>query len=96
MNKLDLIFAYDSFLDMFVGVTKVVLDKFIPVHRQILLKEKVLDFGPTPFCFFNSWLDMEDFHKLVTDTWTTNDINDVNSFVAFKKKLQNLKKVIRK
>nr|GFB38100.1 RNA-directed DNA polymerase, eukaryota, reverse transcriptase zinc-binding domain protein [Tanacetum cinerariifolium] len=36
-----------------------ILEKGIPDHRPILLKEHVVDFGTTPFRFFHSWLEME-------------------------------------
>nr|GEV70837.1 RNA-directed DNA polymerase, eukaryota [Tanacetum cinerariifolium] len=36
----------------------------IPDHRPILMKEMVSDFGPTPFRFFNSWLEVDGFHSL--------------------------------
>ncbi|GJR32563.1 RNA-directed DNA polymerase, eukaryota, reverse transcriptase zinc-binding domain protein [Tanacetum coccineum] len=39
--------------------------------------------------------DMKGFHDLVTDTWNNDGINEVNGLVSFKKKLQNLKCVIR-
>ncbi|GKB08611.1 hypothetical protein Tco_0836923, partial [Tanacetum coccineum] len=41
------------------------------------------------------WLEIEGFHELVVQTWKNDGIVDVNGFVLFKKKLQNLKKVIR-
>ncbi|GJV89443.1 hypothetical protein Tco_1533381 [Tanacetum coccineum] len=62
---------------------------------DIRLGEPNMDYGPTPFCFFHSWLEMEDFHDLVTDTWNNDDIVEVNGLILFKKKLQNLKQVIR-
>ncbi|GKB22304.1 RNA-directed DNA polymerase, eukaryota, reverse transcriptase zinc-binding domain protein, partial [Tanacetum coccineum] len=39
--------------------------------------------------------DMKGFRDLVTDTWNNDGINEVNGLVSFKKKLQNLKCVIR-
>ncbi|GKC33178.1 putative RNA-directed DNA polymerase, eukaryota, reverse transcriptase zinc-binding domain protein, partial [Tanacetum coccineum] len=67
----------------------------IPDHRPVLLKDLEVDYGPTPFRFFHSWLDMEGFRDLVTDTWNNDGINEVNGLVSFKKKIQNLKCVIR-
>lgn len=52
-------------MEVFVGVSTMVLDKFILVHRPILLKENAIYFGPTPFRFFNIWFDMESFHEFV-------------------------------
>ncbi|PWA72777.1 RNA-directed DNA polymerase, eukaryota, Reverse transcriptase zinc-binding domain protein [Artemisia annua] len=43
-------------------------------HRPILLKEYEVDYGPFPFWFFHSWLDMEGFHKLAVDTWKNDGI----------------------
>lgn len=96
MSKFDRFLVSDSFLYSFSGVFVVVLDKFIPNHRPILLKENVVDYSPTPFRFFNSWLEMEDFHDLAIATWKNDGIVEVNGLVAFNKKLQNLKSVIRK
>ncbi|GKC06485.1 hypothetical protein Tco_0998095 [Tanacetum coccineum] len=38
---------------------------------------------------------MDGFHDLVVQTWKNDGIADGNGFISFKKKLQNLKKVIR-
>ncbi|GJV47205.1 hypothetical protein Tco_1437417 [Tanacetum coccineum] len=37
----------------------------------------------------------EGFHSLVVDTWSNDGIVDANGFNSFKKKLQNLKRIIR-
>ncbi|GJZ24777.1 RNA-directed DNA polymerase, eukaryota, partial [Tanacetum coccineum] len=84
-----------DFYDSFPHITSVSLEKGIPDHRLILLKEHVVDFGPTPFRFFHSWLEMEGFHNLVVETWNNDGIVDANGLISFKKKLQHLKLVIR-
>ncbi|GKC55339.1 RNA-directed DNA polymerase, eukaryota [Tanacetum coccineum] len=66
-----------------------------PDHRPILLKEHVVDFSPTPFRFFYSWLELEGFNNMVVDTWNNDGIVDANGLISLKKKLQNLKSVIR-
>ncbi|GKC32259.1 putative RNA-directed DNA polymerase, eukaryota, reverse transcriptase zinc-binding domain protein [Tanacetum coccineum] len=72
-----------------------VLEKGIPDHRPILLKESEVDYGPTPFRFLHSCLEMEGFQNLVTHTWKNDGVDDLNGLISFKKKLQNLKKAIR-
>nr|GEU79910.1 RNA-directed DNA polymerase, eukaryota, reverse transcriptase zinc-binding domain protein [Tanacetum cinerariifolium] len=72
-----------------------ILEKGIPDHRPILLKEYVVDYGPTPFRFFHSWLECKGFYDLVVDTWKSYNSGDSNGMISFKKKLQNLKQVIR-
>ncbi|GKA92116.1 putative RNA-directed DNA polymerase, eukaryota, reverse transcriptase zinc-binding domain protein [Tanacetum coccineum] len=81
-----------ALIDIPLGV---ILEKGIPDHRPILLKEFVADYGPTPFRFFNSWLDMEGFHDLVSQTWHHDGIVEACGFTSLKKKLQNLKSIIR-
>nr|GEX09326.1 hypothetical protein [Tanacetum cinerariifolium] len=55
----------DGFYDVFPHTSGVVLEKGIPDHRPILLRENVVDYGPTPFRFFNSWLEMDGFQSLL-------------------------------
>nr|GFB24998.1 RNA-directed DNA polymerase, eukaryota, reverse transcriptase zinc-binding domain protein [Tanacetum cinerariifolium] len=50
-------------------VFRLVLEKGIPKHHPILLKESIVDYGPTPFWFFHSWLEMDGFHDLVIRVW---------------------------
>ncbi|GKA87761.1 putative RNA-directed DNA polymerase, eukaryota, reverse transcriptase zinc-binding domain protein [Tanacetum coccineum] len=69
MSKLDRFLVSESFYETFPHATGLVLEKGIPDHRPILLKESI--------------------------TWKNDGIVDVNGFTLFKKKLQNLKKVIR-
>ncbi|GJX00650.1 RNA-directed DNA polymerase, eukaryota, reverse transcriptase zinc-binding domain protein [Tanacetum coccineum] len=69
MSKLDRFLVSDNFLDVFPFATGVILEKGRPDHRLILLKESVVDYGPTLFRFFNYWLEMDGFHNLVTDKW---------------------------
>ncbi|GKC45716.1 RNA-directed DNA polymerase, eukaryota, partial [Tanacetum coccineum] len=95
MSKLDRFLATEGFHDVFPNITGNILEKGIPDHRPILLKESVVDYGPTLFRFFHSWLDCEWFYDLVVDTWKSYDSADSNGMISFKKKLQNLKQVIR-
>nr|GEW91215.1 RNA-directed DNA polymerase, eukaryota [Tanacetum cinerariifolium] len=65
-------------MSSFPHTTGVVLEKGIPDHRPILLKEFHVDYGPTPFQFFHSWLEMEGFQNLVVDTWNNDGIVHAN------------------
>ncbi|PWA99053.1 RNA-directed DNA polymerase, eukaryota, Reverse transcriptase zinc-binding domain protein [Artemisia annua] len=95
MSKLDRFLVSESFYDAFPHTIGVILEKGTPDHRPILLKEHSVDYGPTPFRFFHSWFELDGFHKLIEDTWKCDGIVEANGLVSFKKKLQNLKRVIR-
>ncbi|GKB66637.1 RNA-directed DNA polymerase, eukaryota, reverse transcriptase zinc-binding domain protein [Tanacetum coccineum] len=58
-------------------------------------QELQVDYGPSPFRFFYSWLEMEDFKEFVADTWNSDGIIHECAMILLKKKLQNLKKAIR-
>nr|GEY34371.1 hypothetical protein [Tanacetum cinerariifolium] len=67
MSKLDRFLVSEDFLDSYHSITGVVLEKGLPDHRSILLKLFEVDYGPTPFRFFHSWLEMDGFKDL--DSW---------------------------
>ncbi|GJZ49718.1 RNA-directed DNA polymerase, eukaryota, reverse transcriptase zinc-binding domain protein [Tanacetum coccineum] len=46
-----------------------VLDCHISDHRPILLTLMSVDFGPTPFKFYNSWLLDKNLHSSINDFW---------------------------
>ncbi|GKB89514.1 hypothetical protein Tco_0961786, partial [Tanacetum coccineum] len=64
-------------------------------HRPIVLKEVSSDYGLTPFRMYHSWFSYEGFHAMVTQAWHSFPHNDSNNLICFKKKLQDLKKIIR-
>ncbi|GKC46629.1 RNA-directed DNA polymerase, eukaryota, reverse transcriptase zinc-binding domain protein, partial [Tanacetum coccineum] len=92
ISKLDRFLVSKCFYDTFPHITGVVLEKGSSDHRPILLREHSVDYGPIPFRFFHSWLEMEGFHILIVDTWKNDGIFEVNGLISFKKKLQNLKR----
>ncbi|GJS86684.1 RNA-directed DNA polymerase, eukaryota [Tanacetum coccineum] len=69
--------------------------KMSKLDRPILLKEVFSDFGPTPFRFYHSWLELPGFDDLVSKSWNSFTLDDSNGMIRFKKKLQMLKKEIR-
>lgn len=95
MSRLDRFLVTGAFLEVFNRITGLVLEKDIPDHRPIVLKHKHFDYGPSPFRFFNSWLEVDGFYDLVVHTWKNDGIEHYNGLVKFKNKLKNLKEVIR-
>nr|GEV80857.1 RNA-directed DNA polymerase, eukaryota [Tanacetum cinerariifolium] len=73
----------------------VCLDRHLSDHRPILLREILLDFGPTPFWFYHSWFSYDGFDEMVEKTWRSFSYFDTNRMIRFKKKLQDLKSSIR-
>nr|GEY07070.1 hypothetical protein [Tanacetum cinerariifolium] len=53
------------------------------------------DYGPILFCFYHSWFKWDGFDVMVKQAWNSFSHSDTNGLIRFKKKLQDLKKVIR-
>ncbi|GJR22771.1 RNA-directed DNA polymerase, eukaryota [Tanacetum coccineum] len=79
----------------FNEVRPLCLDRHLSDHRPILLREILLDFGPTPFRFYHSWFSYDGFDEMVEKTWRSFSYSDTNGMIRFKKKLQDLKSSIR-
>ncbi|GKC14822.1 RNA-directed DNA polymerase, eukaryota [Tanacetum coccineum] len=71
------------------------LDRHLSDHRPILLCEIPTDYGLTPFRFYHSWFKWYGFDVMVEQAWNSLSHTDYNGLIRFKKKLQDLKKIIR-
>ncbi|GJZ88537.1 RNA-directed DNA polymerase, eukaryota [Tanacetum coccineum] len=77
------------------------------VYRRFLMKSGMQkkdivmrsDFGPNPKSgtfFFHSWFDRAGFDEMVEQAWSSFSHSDTNCLIRFKKKLQELKQIIRR
>ncbi|GJZ29420.1 hypothetical protein Tco_0574067 [Tanacetum coccineum] len=57
-----------------IGITA--LNRLWSDHMPILLHVSKLDFGLTPFKFYNSWLLRDDFDKTINSAWFTLEANN--------------------
>nr|GEY82315.1 RNA-directed DNA polymerase, eukaryota [Tanacetum cinerariifolium] len=71
-----------------------VTDGFLSLFPHI--SAMLVDFGAMPFRLYHSWFSIPGFDQMITSTWNSFTLVDNNGMIRFKKKLQLLKKVIRK
>ncbi|GJU46114.1 RNA-directed DNA polymerase, eukaryota [Tanacetum coccineum] len=95
MSKLDRFLVSEGMFSIFPTLSAICLDRHLSDHRPILLKEIHSDYGPTPFRVFHSWFKHDGFDTMVEQAWSSFTHNDSNGLIRFKKKLQDLKKIIR-
>ncbi|GJT94975.1 RNA-directed DNA polymerase, eukaryota, partial [Tanacetum coccineum] len=95
MSKIDRFLISGGLLERFPDLAGTILDKGVPDHRPILLKEAKADYGPIPFRFFHSWLDCDGFDELVVNSWSMPCVGDSNPIVVISKKLKRLKNIIK-
>ncbi|GJX44385.1 RNA-directed DNA polymerase, eukaryota [Tanacetum coccineum] len=91
MSKLDRFLVSKGLLVSFLFRSALFLDRNLSDHRPILMWELSIDYGPTPFRFFQSWFNLDGFDKMVEDTWKSLATVDSNGMINLKKKLQALK-----
>ncbi|GKA27508.1 RNA-directed DNA polymerase, eukaryota [Tanacetum coccineum] len=95
MSKLDRFLISEGLLVSFPYISALCLDKHLSDHRPILLRELNVDYGPTPFCFFQSWFSRKGFDKMVEDSWKNYDNMGSNSILNLMNKLRSLKSAIK-
>ena len=66
-NKLDRFLVTDLFLVNWPSTSALGLLRFFSYHSPIVLDTASIDFGPSPFKIFNSWLNDPNLEK---DPWT--------------------------
>lgn len=60
----------NAWLSKFIVVTFHHLDRVMSHHFPLALSSSSIDWGPCPFHFENSWLQIPFFHALVENWWT--------------------------
>nr|GEV27747.1 RNA-directed DNA polymerase, eukaryota [Tanacetum cinerariifolium] len=81
---------------MFPSIAALCLDRHLSDHRPILLREVHMDFGPIPFRFYHSWFDFVGFDDMIKLSWASLEYSNIDGMTRFKKKLQDLKVIIRR
>ncbi|GJR53414.1 RNA-directed DNA polymerase, eukaryota, partial [Tanacetum coccineum] len=94
MSKLDRFLISENLFISCPNMCATSLDRFLSDHRPILLHESKNDYGPTPFRYFNHWVEMDGFNNLVIDTWNSAPTNP-NAMRNVLHKLKFLKVKIR-
>nr|GEZ44336.1 RNA-directed DNA polymerase, eukaryota [Tanacetum cinerariifolium] len=95
MRKLDRFLVSEGVVSLFPSIMAICLDRHLSDHRPILLRDVQLDFGHVPFRFYNSWFSFDGFDEMVEQTWQSFSHSDRNGMIRLKKKLQDLKSIIR-
>lgn len=96
LSKLDRFLITENSSSHMRNYSAQVLDCQISDHRPIVLSASTIDFGPTPFKLFNSWLLDKHLCTIITDFWESNVADyGPNPIVGFKNKMKNLKIIIR-
>lgn len=94
LSKLDRFLVFSDLLNVWPPVSVVALERTYVDHCLALLKTATTDFGPSPFCFFDHWMQDESFSDMVKLSWAS--FPGIGSPMdALKDKLKLLKAAIK-
>nr|GEZ64300.1 RNA-directed DNA polymerase, eukaryota [Tanacetum cinerariifolium] len=96
MSKLDRFLVSEGIFSMFPSIAALCLDRHLSNHRPIILREVHMDFGPILFRFYRSWFDFVGFDDMTKLSWVSLEYSNIDGMTRFKKKLQDLKVIIRR
>ncbi|GKC23096.1 RNA-directed DNA polymerase, eukaryota, reverse transcriptase zinc-binding domain protein, partial [Tanacetum coccineum] len=96
LSKLDRFLISEGIIEDIPDIKIMVIDRMWSDHSPILLHVKKADFGPSPFKFYNLWLNRDDFDDLIKSTWSSMDTSNRNSNIRSHEKLRGLKTAIKK
>nr|GFA10303.1 putative RNA-directed DNA polymerase, eukaryota, reverse transcriptase zinc-binding domain protein [Tanacetum cinerariifolium] len=95
MSKLDRFFVSKHLLNTCPNINAITLERYLLDHQPILLRESSCDYGPVPFWFFNYWIEVNGFDKLVMNSWYDAPSHGNNAILSFMSKLKFLKTRIK-
>ncbi|KAK2650617.1 hypothetical protein Ddye_018106 [Dipteronia dyeriana] len=93
--RLDRFLISTEILTWFPDMVQVGISRSLSDHSAIMIGEKVEDWGPTPFRFFNDWLEEKDLMKVAVKGWKGCKVSGTKS-VSLAAKLKGAKCCMKK
>jgi len=63
-------------------------------HCAVVVKNRIVDWGPKPFKVFDAWSELEGYKDVIKQAWER-EVNSGNSLEKVKTKLKGLKQALR-
>jgi len=90
LSKIDRFLVCDTFMNRWPNATLRAAPRNLSDHCPLILTTAALDFGPIPFKFFNSWVDLPGFEEaVVSGSMITCSQHEPDKILA--EKLKNIK-----
>ncbi|GJW27226.1 RNA-directed DNA polymerase, eukaryota, reverse transcriptase zinc-binding domain protein [Tanacetum coccineum] len=95
LSKLDRFLISKNVIDLLPEIRITALDRIWSDHNPILLYVEKINFGPSPFKLYNSWLLRYGFDDLIKSEWDLLDSNNIGFPIKCHDKFRILKSKIR-
>ncbi|XP_071694765.1 uncharacterized protein [Rutidosis leptorrhynchoides] len=89
-SKLDRFLVSDKVCNMWNELLVLALERKLSDHCPIILRDRVIDFGPKPTKVFDEWLDMDGSDEAVINAWNK-EVQGRRLDCKFRDKLKNVK-----
>ncbi|GJW49517.1 RNA-directed DNA polymerase, eukaryota, reverse transcriptase zinc-binding domain protein [Tanacetum coccineum] len=94
LSKLDRFLISEDVIDLLPDIRITALDRIWSDHNPILLHVDKIDFGPSPFKLYNSWLLRDGFDDLIKSEWDSLDFNNSEFPIKSLEELSSIEKKI--
>ncbi|GJW22019.1 reverse transcriptase domain, reverse transcriptase zinc-binding domain protein [Tanacetum coccineum] len=94
-SKLDRFLVSEGFHDRWPELSVVALDRKLSDHCPVMLRDKVVNFGPKPFRVFDIWFKERDVEDVVVRGWNKPVATSIPHRI-FRDKLKNVKEELKK
>ncbi|GJW84461.1 RNA-directed DNA polymerase, eukaryota [Tanacetum coccineum] len=95
MSKLDRFLVSEGLLSVYPSLSALSLDRHLSDHRPIIMREAMVNYGPSLFRVYHSWFTKDGFDKLVDDSWKNSNFVESSKITLLRKKFQALKASIK-
>ncbi|XP_071694778.1 uncharacterized protein [Rutidosis leptorrhynchoides] len=93
-SKLDRFLVNDKFAGLWVDLSVVPIDCRESDHCPIMLRDRVINFGPKPFKLFDEWFNKEGVDKVIMEAWAK-PVSSSRKDCIFRDRLKNVKNEIK-
>ncbi|XP_071712683.1 uncharacterized protein [Rutidosis leptorrhynchoides] len=93
-SKLDRVLVSDGFLQLWEDLSIITLDRHLSDNCPLILRDKVLDYGPRPFKVFDEWFNCVDVGEVIKEAWEQPIVGSRKD-CAFRDKLKNVKVALK-
>ncbi|XP_071705156.1 uncharacterized protein [Rutidosis leptorrhynchoides] len=93
-SKIDRFLVSDKFLSLWDDLSIIALERRESDHFPLLLREKIIDFGPKPFKVFDKWFSRIGVDVIIQEAWN-NSVGGTRKDCIFQDRLKNVKHALK-
>ncbi|XP_071741238.1 uncharacterized protein [Rutidosis leptorrhynchoides] len=92
--KLDRFLVSEKFFQLWEELSVLALERKLSDHCPIILRDRVIDFGPKPINVFDDWLDVEGADQVISSAWNER-VEGWRLDIVFRLKLKKVKMALK-